>query len=375
LAWSSAATAFVCADNDGLADLASECAPGDILASDGSGFQCLSTPSPVSGTSTITLGWGLSAEEIQTKVSAAPRYIPAGATLIFDFDPGEYVLDRTLRWQGFYGGGNLIIQGTSDSPQVPQVPTSRLEILNFTGQAGDGIVSANNDVNVIIRNLAVWIQDDPSGYRGILIRSTDYAYVAGNYVRGGGMSHSYCVLADDASVADIHHNRLQDCKFAVSASRATVDATDNDSGGQTVSYGANAEAGGVLTLTSPVPDGPFRARKGGILRYPDGHRDAALSTALAVCWAVESPNDNNEGIDVEPMQPLGWPNDGRSSGDAACLRGVDEGRPVAGRGCRAVYAIYFREPGSFGEITRLACNETITPNPSETNKYFACCDR
>jgi hypothetical protein len=62
-------------------------------------------------TRTINLSSSMTVADMQTQIDGIGKYIPSGSSVTVQFADGTYTINNTLRFQGFFGGGDLNIVG------------------------------------------------------------------------------------------------------------------------------------------------------------------------------------------------------------------------------------------------------------------------
>jgi hypothetical protein len=115
-------------------------------------------------TRTVYFNNTMSLDTMQALIDDCHRHIPEGHILTFQFESAgatTYTMSGELLWDGFYGGGELVVQGNTGEAGAETLHTSQDVFLDFSGQECDGIVLRGNLVKKITRrNLRVRIKSN-----------------------------------------------------------------------------------------------------------------------------------------------------------------------------------------------------------------------
>lgn len=121
-----------------------------------SGFkQYFGAGSGVESESTRTLSVNslMSTTEIQAQLDSINKYIPYGATVTFQFEDGLYEMTDSLRIEGFFGGGNLVIQGNTLESEVAYNNQSVILDITDTPNVDIFCLEGNSLANLKIKNI------------------------------------------------------------------------------------------------------------------------------------------------------------------------------------------------------------------------------
>jgi len=203
---------------------------------------------------TVSLNNSMTATEIQDEIDAVGSYIPDGATITFQFADGTYNLDSALSFQGFYGGGQIYIQGNTG--ETSGLHTNQSVHLNFNNSS-NGIYAVNNSgiSLVYIRFLRVTVQN---GYSGILAQREGHFRIYYNYVTCGNTTNgaNTALYALQGSRVIFSNNYVSNCFYGIRAHQnSIVDSTNNDDTGTQPRYGLGATRTSVVGKNGTQPAG------------------------------------------------------------------------------------------------------------------------
>jgi hypothetical protein len=198
---------------------------------------------------------------IQSMIDDVGKYIPYGTSLVFRFNPGTYVLDGSLTFDGYYGGGFLFVTGNTDEPDANTLHTTQQVTIDVVSASTSGLVFRGNNVSVQVRNFRVLTDsNNPASFReGILFQYTPmysavfYCFVQGN---GYGGSQASGVKADrgrNVEVRDTYVSNMDRGIYAVFGSR--IYSRDNGSTGTLPNWGLSAHSSIVLRHNATQPSG------------------------------------------------------------------------------------------------------------------------
>ena len=138
----------------------------------------------------------MSVTAMQTLIDDPHRHIPEGSVLTFQFRSSgatTYTMTTELNWKGFYGGGELIIQGNIAEAGAETLHTTQDVFLDFAGQDCDGIVLQGNMLRKITRrNLKIRVKSDGAVNNSAFYSKRNY-YVEDlySYAYGNATTVSY----------------------------------------------------------------------------------------------------------------------------------------------------------------------------------------
>lgn len=104
-------------------------------------------------TRTINLDDSMTVTEIQELINDVGRNIPAGVVITLQFANGDYTLTSPLYFNGFYGGGQILVQGNTSETDANILHTTQDVVLDFTTSVGFSI--DGNKVKLLFQNLRI----------------------------------------------------------------------------------------------------------------------------------------------------------------------------------------------------------------------------
>ncbi len=148
----------------------------------------------------IRIPAGATTQQILDLFGGAPRLIPAGSTLIFQFDDGTFTIDTPITIEGFYGGGKLIIRG-NPADDVWGVSSASVTI---DGTATQGKVFSVNPVgvNVEIQRMRILCSDTSTSSSCIYVNEARVKALH-LLLEAVGTSSARCISVNDRSMAHI----------------------------------------------------------------------------------------------------------------------------------------------------------------------------
>lgn len=200
-------------------------------------------PPTAASTQTINLTSSMTSAQIKAEIDKIPKYIPYGVDVTLQLEDGTYSnLTEQLDITGFFGGGNLLIEGeTSDLT----LRTTQAVILDFTGLGSNGIRLINCSCRVQLRAIKIMVDDTKIGLvlekqiREAEIRSV-YSHVAGT--SSGGQA----ILANRGSQVDIVDTMVQGGQNGIAANHSRLRSFNCDSTGTNPIYGLLAVNNGMI---------------------------------------------------------------------------------------------------------------------------------
>lgn len=191
----------------------------------------------VTRTQTVNLLQSESAAEIQAKIDALGKYIPTGQTVTFQFETGgTHTLDAYIEFAGFFGGGEIAIQGNIAEAGAQTKHTTQDTILNFNDDT-DGLRITNTEVWVLVKNLKIIVECDVADTKCIFADIGNrveawWCYFVGNATGNGrGLTARYCRYARS------YQCLVDNLKYGLTSSASRLHAWDNDDTGTPPLYG------------------------------------------------------------------------------------------------------------------------------------------
>ena len=213
-----------------------------------------------------------SAVELQAIIDAAPHYIPYGSNLFFTFNSnGAYSLDASLSFNGFTGGGQLIIRGNDSEPGANTLHTGQENTLTWIS-GGAGLHILNNSVYTIVRNLKI-TGDTGAGHYPALNASGNSGFlsITANWIMTDAVGYGYPVGFYNGSHGFVVNNYIGNGWAGVWVVQgARVYTYNNADTGTQPSYGVVAWNGGFALcrdngLSGSTAD--FDGANGGAVLY------------------------------------------------------------------------------------------------------------
>ena len=205
---------------------------------------------------TINLDSGMSMATIQATIDAVGKFIPSGQTLVFQFADGTYTLGAsTITFEGFFGGGILIIQGNTGEANATSLHTTQSVILDH---------SANNGTAVVVNDCGVWVKvynfkimaktDAADADRCLQFYNVFFFWAWYNYFLGTARTYGYGIYCYVAS-GDARVNYVSNMGRGISCRFNSVFAYNNDDTGTTPAYGLSATNAGTIGKGGTNPTG------------------------------------------------------------------------------------------------------------------------
>jgi hypothetical protein len=207
-------------------------------------------------TRTINLTNSMSADVIQAAIDAVGKHVPYGVTVTFQFADGPpYVLNHSLSFQGFYGGGRILIRG--NPAESTGLHTDQAVFLNFSGQDCDGIEAWWNSATVQIDFLKIMVKTDAVNTAAVLAYGDSYVRMSGDYVLGTSPSHGNAVKISYDGVMEVGGTYVSSTYYGqIADAGSTMFSSDNGSTGTSPSFGLYATyAGTIVKINASQPAG------------------------------------------------------------------------------------------------------------------------
>lgn len=201
-------------------------------------------------TRTINIYSTDSNEEILTKINNISKYIPRDVTITIQFHDGTYIINESLRFDGFYGGGIINIQGNRSETNANIQHTTQQVILDGTSGLAEYnplIGFAGNSVIFYVYNFRMDFSTNGYGihcHNNPSLIQANYNYFLGpSATSTGGVGMYLNSCQDIVSV----YNTFSNMNFALYAYRNSyVFSQLGYSTGTTPRYGLGAVHGSVI---------------------------------------------------------------------------------------------------------------------------------
>lgn len=191
----------------------------------------------VTRSQTINLLQADSAAQMQTKIDALGKYIPADQTIVFQFETGgTHTLDTEITFSGFFGEGVVVIQGNTGEAGAETKHTTQDTILNFNNDT-NGLDILSTEVYMHVRNLKIIVESDVVDTKCVNADIGNRVEVSWNYFvgnatgKGRGFSARYCRYARS------YQCLIDNLKYGLTSSGSRLHAWDNDDTGTPPLYG------------------------------------------------------------------------------------------------------------------------------------------
>lgn len=203
---------------------------------------------------TINFDNTMSAADMQALIDPLHRNIPTNHQLIIQFEDGNYTVDAALLFSGFYGGGDLIIQGNRGDGNI--LYTAQSVYLDFNNST-HAIQIQNCDVRIYIYNLKIRTVTTSSNYCPVYIINCPEATVCYNYLLGTNTANGSGLFITRGSHSYANSNYVATILYGLRESYNSHMASYNndDVGGSSPAYGLYAEYGGAIGKRGTQPAG------------------------------------------------------------------------------------------------------------------------
>ena len=159
-----------------------------------------------------------------------------------------------MQIQGFYGGGQINIQGNTSETNASTLHTTQEVVLDFKGNSTHGLRPQNNQVKVFIYNLRIEVDD---AYIAVVLQQSPsynrlwYCYLL---VNGTG-ANGYGLLANNSSSIETRSIYLTGGQNGLYAGQnTTVYSNITDDTGTQPQYGLRASSG-IIYKSGTQPTG------------------------------------------------------------------------------------------------------------------------
>jgi hypothetical protein len=203
-------------------------------------------------TRTVSIAANSNAATIQAALDGIAKYIPYGVTVTVQFADGTYTLSTSINIQGFYGGGDLIIQGNTAEANATVKHTTQSVILDASGQVSSAVLVRRNSVVVTFRNFKVkWLADNTNNYYGIWVGENGMrANVYYNYFEASNNTTYSDAVASTFSSINLYRNYMKTGYSAMDAwSGGFIYSNDNDYITTQPLYGMSVAGGEISKVT------------------------------------------------------------------------------------------------------------------------------
>lgn len=139
----------------------------------------------------ITLNNSMTTEQIQSTINAVGKYIPYGVRITFQFADGSYELTSRLVFGGFYGGGELFIQGNTTENNATALHTSQM--VHLDGSSLNEVVYIESITlnQLVVRNLKITGQTTQNESCPLVLWNVSRAVVQYNYTNGTSTTNGF----------------------------------------------------------------------------------------------------------------------------------------------------------------------------------------
>lgn len=210
---------------------------------------------------TINFDNSMTTSEIQAEIDAVGKYIPSGVTITFQFDSSgstTYTLDSALRFEGFYGGGGVVIQGNTSETNATSLHTSQDVYLDFSGQSCNGLeIYFCRTGGVTVKNLKIEVNTSSAAKVGVYSYGNSRFSLQYSYILGTSTSYGYGVRIRDGACGELYRTYLSNvyCGLRTSFVGSVASRENDDTGTQPV-YGMEASfASTIGKYDSQQPSG------------------------------------------------------------------------------------------------------------------------
>ena len=204
-------------------------------------------------TKTVNFTSDMSAAEIQALIDAVGRNISDGTVLTFQFGDGTYTLTDRLYFAGFYGGGQITIQGDRTETDNSILHTSQDVFLDFTGET-HGIVVVNTTNTVYIYNLKIEVDNSAEDVRAIWMQNVNKGTLLYNYVLGSSVAQG-SGFQFDSGIYYCQANYVSNVKYGIRSLFCRTYSGGNDETGTDPAYGLVAQYASTVGKYGTQPAG------------------------------------------------------------------------------------------------------------------------
>jgi hypothetical protein len=220
---------------------------------------------------TISLTTNDTETTIQAALDGIGRYIPFGVSVTVQFPEAAktYALSSGLSLGGFYGGGQININGHANASGLRTNQNTHLDGSAIVA-SGSTLVIYNSTVVVRINDLKVTCPNNVAGY-GIRVQSCmAQSWVDGCYVlQGTKNANMYGVIGTFAPYVQVSDNYFENMGHGVSSWGSRVYSINNDDNGTAPTYGLSAGLAGTIGKLGTQPAGSTAGELvagGGVIR-------------------------------------------------------------------------------------------------------------
>lgn len=215
-------------------------------------------------TQTINLDSSMSAAQIQEKIDAVPKYIPAGRTVTFQFADGTYDLNSGLTFEWFYGEGNLLIVGNTGNTILH---TNQEVTLDFsTSTSSHSILVSRSQILTTIKNLHIKFTPSNNGQTGIHLGYNSMPiFIYYSYFES--LNNNVGVgLEARMSKVWLQNNYFNNINTAIiSYFMSNIYSTNNDDTGTPPTYALVSRYGSIISKSGTQPAGAESTADGGVI--------------------------------------------------------------------------------------------------------------
>lgn len=209
----------------------------------------------------------MSSQEIQNLIDKYDKHIPSGSTLTFKFADGTYTLTSTLSFSGFYGGGELYVDGNSSNFTKS---TTKAVYLDFSATACDGVEFLGVGCEFYIRGLKIRVDMVSGNYSCIKCGYSNYLNIQYNYVLGTGKTVGFGIYLFRGCAGTILSNYITQGIHGIRIiyGCGVVIVSDNDDTGTTPTTGNYYNSSIVIQLGNVVNGSSYTTLTNYGITYP-----------------------------------------------------------------------------------------------------------
>ena len=196
----------------------------------------------------------MSSAEIQQIIDGVGKHIHSGVTITFQFADGTYSLTNSLIWEGFYGGGTIIVDGNTS--ETSGLHTSQAVVIDGSSLSSDTLSFRNIHVHTYVRYLAAKGSDTSWHAAFSFIRCSaievqySYAYSDSKTNTNIGFGANWQTLGK------WHYCYVSNTHYGFNADQgSTMISENNASTGTDPTYGLRAGLAGTIGRYNTQPSG------------------------------------------------------------------------------------------------------------------------
>jgi len=220
---------------------------------------------------TINIDNSMTASDIQNLIDSVGRYIPPDVTITFQFADGTYSLDNRLLFNGFYGGGTIILAGNTSESNATDLHTTQSVHLDFSSANSYGIHCRYTQVLIRLTNLKITANTSGGYYAVQADNSTVLVEVLYSYLLGNSDSSGGCFRAFYCPSVRLVKTYLSNASIGIDSDwNSHIVSRNNDDTGTPPKYALRAYNGAVIAKSGATqPSGSVtneNSGDGGVIR-------------------------------------------------------------------------------------------------------------